>query len=71
MRVLRMLKRLIGDITMSYTDGLIIRCLDCGALNIILSTYELGDRKKCLSCGSLVYINSDSFVYKQSPGVIP
>jgi ribosomal protein S27E len=56
---------------MTYTDGLIIRCLDCGALNIILSTYELGDRKKCLSCGSLVYINSDSFIYKQSPGVIP
>jgi DNA-directed RNA polymerase subunit RPC12/RpoP len=34
---------------MNYTDGLVIRCPECGALNVLLKQID-GTLYKCLSC---------------------
>lgn len=53
---------------MNYTDGWIVRCPECGALNMIKDTD--GSLRKCLVCESTIH-PADSIVYKQTDGLIP
>ena len=55
-------------ITMAFTDGIVIRCPDCGTLNILLVPYELAEIKKCLHCEGCI-MPKDSIIAKIRPGV--
>lgn len=55
---------------MNYTDGLVIRCPSCGALNIVTSMKDYGILKKCLCCDSSICVNNDALVFKQCPGLL-
>lgn len=49
---------------MPYTDGLVIRCPNCGALNIMFAGANIHCILKCLNCeGSIM--PHDSIIYKQ------
>jgi uncharacterized protein (DUF983 family) len=54
---------------MEYTDGLVMRCPACGALNILFKEYVYGDLRKCLSCEGSIN-TSNSIVYKLMDGPI-
>lgn len=44
---------------MTYTDGIVIRCPECGVLNILIAGSDLYLIRKCLNCeGSIMPINA-------------
>jgi hypothetical protein len=55
---------------MKQTDGIIIRCPQCGALNVILKGYELYELRECIHCEGSIMPN-DRILYKQSGELIP
>lgn len=56
---------------MPYTDGLIVRCSQCGAFNVVTNPISLGSILMCLNCDGEIGIHYDTIVCKQGPGLIP
>lgn len=55
---------------MRMTDGLIVRCPECGMLNILLNEHLGEGLVSCMNCEGSINPNS-AYVYKQSSGLIP
>lgn len=55
---------------MTFTDGIIVRCPECGTLNVLLNGYDLHTIYKCRHCEGSI-IPDDSIVFKQSGRPIP
>ena len=54
---------------MTYTDGLLIRCPECGALNVVNAGTDMYCILKCLNCESSI-MPHDSIMFKQGSNLV-